>query len=194
MWITDGTAAGTRRLFDLVPGAGSGLLGNQVSDGWATLLGTTWFFLGTTAATGTEPFVFDAGTLQTPCTTCPAPGCPGTNGVPRLTAVGPPRLGNVSFACRVDDARATTVAIFLFDGPGTPTALPGGCTLFTSLAAVTQWRPTDGLGQATLGLPIPNAQWLLGVALRMQWAVLDPNGAYAQMLSFSNGCHLVIGN
>jgi ELWxxDGT repeat protein len=193
MWLTDGTPGGTRLLFDLVPGAGSGLQGNQVSDGWATLLGTTWFFLGTTPATGTEPFAFEASWLQAPCTTCPVAGCAGTSGVPRLEAVGQPTLGNGAFALRVRSARPASLGLLLLDAPGPTTALPGGCTLFTGALPLIFAALTDGAGEATSPLPIPIFPWLLGAALRTQWAVLDPNGAFQQSLSFSNGCHVVLG-
>jgi len=153
-----------------------------------------WLFLGTTSATGTEPFAFPAGTLRTPCVTCPVAGCAGTNGIPRLDSTGRPALGNAAFAVRLSSARAATVALFLLDGPGSATPLPGGCTLFTGATPLVSVQATDGVGQAAQPLPIPNDPGLLGVALRSQWAVVDPNGAFVQTISFSNGCFLVLGS
>jgi ELWxxDGT repeat protein len=192
MWITDGTTTGTRVLFDLIAGAGSGV--TAYGGSWATLLGTTWVFLGTTAATGDELFVFDASLTRAPCATCPVAGCAGTNGIPSLTTRGQPALGNSSFAAMLQSARAASTAVFLLDGDGASTPLPGGCALFTGAAPVMVIHPTDAGGAATQSLPVPNQPWLLGVVLRTQWAVADPNGALLQTLSMSNGCYLVLGN
>lgn len=192
MWLTNGTTAGTRLLFDLIPGAGSGV--TAYGGAWATLLGTTWLFLGSTAATGDELFTFDASLTRAACATCPVAGCPGTNGVPRLTTRGQPTLGNAAFAVDLQSARAASTALFLLDRNGTSTPLPGGCTLFSGPAPVIAIHSTDAAGAATQGLAVPNQPWLLGVVLRTQWAVADPNGAFQQTLSMSNGCYLVLGS
>jgi ELWxxDGT repeat protein len=192
MWITDGTTAGTRLLFELVAGPGSGVAGTGT--GWATLLGTTWVFLGTSAATGDELYRFETSASRAPCTSCPVAGCPGSNGTPALGTVGQPRLGNAAFAVRVSSARPTTLALLLLDGPGGSTALAGGCTLFTGVTPAVFAQLTDATGTALQVLPIPNDPGLLGAVLRSQWTVIDPAGAFLQTLSFSNGCYVVLGN
>ena len=52
----------------------------------------------------------------------------------------------------------------------------------------------DGVGNATVPMPIPNNPSLIGLELFAQWAVLDPGGCYLNTIATSGGLHLMLNN
>ena len=71
--------------------------------------------------------------------------------------------------------------------------LPGGCTVYPTLPAITLAAPTSPSGGASMPVPVPPNPALVGTNLVFQWAALDPNGAFANLLSFSDGLRIRIG-
>lgn len=58
LWVTDGTAGGTRLMADLVPGSGGSAPSQLV------LAGTRLFFSAVTEETGCEPCVLEVGPIM----------------------------------------------------------------------------------------------------------------------------------
>ena len=100
----------------------------------------------------------------------------------------------MSFAFQVANALPNSAAVMLLDAARGAVALPGGCTLYTPQLLLTLPAPTASTGVGTVSLGIPNLAPLKGIGFFTQWAVLDPKGAFANLLSFSNGLQVVIGS
>lgn len=122
-------------------------------------------------------------------------GCPGTGAqVPVIgSSGGLPVLGSNTFAVTLSQALNNALAglVFSFSCNNLPI---GGCTIYVGLpSATTVIAFADNAGNATVPLSIPNVVSLLSVDVFAQWAVFDPNGTYANVLAFSPGLHIQIG-
>jgi ELWxxDGT repeat protein len=185
-WLSDGTAAGTRRIADLVPGIAGSTPRQFVRSGG------TVYFVAEDLQTGNElwslPLTAVHGTLSEPV----GLGCPGTGGrVPRLSSQGLPTVGNASFRFTVDNALGASGGVLMVDAALLRIGLPGGCRLYV-LPTLTFQFTTDGIGRATLPVPLTDPV-LLGVEIFAQVGILDPNGAFNNFASFSAGQRVVIG-
>jgi len=109
---------------------------------------------------------------------------------PALANAGLPILGG-SYAVTLDDAISATLAILItglsetsYLGTPLPYALPNapGCSILVSHDS-SRSAVTNAQGQASLSFAIPNASVLVGVALRHQWALLDPANALGVVVS-----------
>jgi len=121
--------------------------------------------------------------------------CTGSGAFPALSATGTPQLGG-SYSVDLAGAAIGTVAI-LFTGASNSTwngiplpfdlAIAGapGCALLASGTMMSS-TATNGSGQASLPLGLPNDPALCGAALFQQWLVYDPN-ANNLGFAFSNG-------
>jgi hypothetical protein len=118
-------------------------------------------------------------------------GCPGTNGVPVLTAPLPPKLATPAFTLDISGARASSPAAVLL-GPIAAAALPGGCTLLVG-SPVGLILQTGGAGTASLPLPIPSSISLLYQDVCGQAVIADPLGALSGVACMSAGLRLVLG-
>lgn len=125
----------------------------------------------------------------------------GGNAVPQIGNTGLPKI-NSSFSMDLSKGRASSTAILVFGVSNTKwnsVALPlslaaqgaPGCNLLASLDALL-FLNTDGNGDASLQVQIPNSQALLGAQLYNQWAVVD-GGANAWGMAFSAGGALKVG-
>lgn len=122
-------------------------------------------------------------------------GCAGTGGqVPVIGAQNLPTPGASDFVVTLSNARATTLAVALF-GLDTANAPLGvsGCSLLIAGPVLTVVRFTGVTGAASLPLGIPIDPNLLGFDAYFQWAVFDPNGAFAATLAISNALRIQIG-
>jgi hypothetical protein len=124
-------------------------------------------------------------------------GCPGTGGLtPQLVGRGAPFLGNGTYANLLTRGRPNS-AVLLFWGIGPSELDIGfGCRLhfdvFQFYFVFT--GATNAAGNAVVGLPIPNDPSLFGGQAFTQADVLDPNGAYQNIVSISNGVEQVMSN
>ncbi len=122
-------------------------------------------------------------------------GCPGTSGnVPSISATNAPHLG-APFNLRLDNARPTSpVALYVGFAPG-ELPIGGGCSLLWSLAApsISLASVSDGRGEATVSVPIPDDLNLEGLQLYCQYVVIDPAGAYINLAAFSSGVRAILG-
>jgi MYXO-CTERM domain-containing protein len=121
LWVTDGTAAGTRQVEDLVPGEGSSTPANLV------FLGGKLVLAATDLLSGNEPRVLPWGLA--PDTTAPVLTCPAS-----LSATAPDANGvAVSYApATATDDRDTPVIEY---GQASGSTFPVGTTVVTVTAA-----------------------------------------------------------
>lgn len=140
--------------------------------------------------------------VQFPCyqLVCSGGGQPGA--IPALSSNGVPSIGG-SFSLELADAVANAPAVFMFGNSNTQwssTPLPltllslgaPACDLLVSLD-LTATMLTDGAGEASLSVNIPNQTALLNVVFFTQFAVLDV-AANAMGFAFSNGGEGLIGH
>ncbi len=186
-WLTDGTAAGTRLLADLEPGpegsrpAAIGRAGNA-------LLLAAW-----TGRSGRELHALDLRDAGAAVAAEFGTGCAGGSGIPRLHALGLPRLG-LRFEGVITHARPLAPAVLLIGRGPEPSFFAGGCSFYLQpLPADLRTVITDPLGEARVPLQVPPDPRLVGLLLHAQALVLDPHGAWLGLLAFSNGLELVIG-
>ena len=185
LWVSNGTAAGTRMIADINPGAGDsdpenfGRLGRNV------------LFAAEEPLLLREPYVLDLGTVGVPLAEPIGAGCPGTNGlIPRLAGAPAPVLGG-STQLLLTSALPASIAVIAFDlqttgllAPCTPVVLP----------AITVMLITDGSGNASMTQAWPTSIALQGTAVWAQGAVLDQAGGFLGFLSLSSGLHLLLGS
>ena len=122
-------------------------------------------------------------------------GCPGTGGrTPQVSTVGVPNLGNTAFALQVDDARPNSSAYLLISGGLSPFNIGGGCWIYPDLGGTLMGLFTNETGSAVLPVPLPpSPSPLNGLDLYVQWAIVDPEGAYGNVLAFSAGLRIMLG-
>jgi hypothetical protein len=149
--------------------------------GWAsgTRYSDTWELLPGVPFAGTQSY----GT-----------GCGGSAGVPVLTAIGVPKLGNAAFALQLSSARTNAAAALLMSEAQDNIAIGGGCALLVGAPVFSLGTVTDGAGTVSWPLPVANNPAWLGIELYTQHVVADPVGAFSGVASFSNGQLLRIGN
>ena len=120
-------------------------------------------------------------------------GCAGSTGVPVLdTGGGPPAMGNETF--RLDLTGALPGAPAVMGLSTSPASLPlFGCSLEIDPTALIVQLPavTDGAGDASFGLPVPEDFTLLSLFLYLQTVVVDP-GAPGGVVAFTNGVQLSV--
>ncbi len=187
LYVTNGTAAGTTLVADLRPGAlGAlpypfGTVGNRV------------LFSAFNDPVGEELFYVDHKTLGAGESDPFGTGCAGTNGIPVLSSNVP--VLNGTFTMSLADGRASSPTVFVIGVGPTPTPVGGGCNLYVALSPVLSWTTlTNGSGDASVSLPVANDPNLLGFLTHAQNLTADPNGAWFNVLSFSNALKLVVGN
>lgn len=73
-------------------------------------------------------------------------------------------------------------------------SLGNGCFLYTAPPPLNFFAGTSPIGTASIPVPVPAVPQLVGAELWWQWAVVDPNGAYVNLASLSDGLYTVIGS
>ena len=187
LWISDGTATGTRRLTAFGgPGRGAVALG-EVFTTEARV-----FFAADDGSTGMESWVFDVATSNTAFHLVYGTACSGTAGLAGIGTAGLPQLGNATFAVTLARALPNTFAFEVYGF--TRTALPvGPCTLLVGSPTVGTVVVTDAAGTASATHAIPNQPALLGSDLFLQWGIVDPLGPALGFLALSDGLQLHLG-
>jgi ELWxxDGT repeat protein len=181
-WRSNGFASGTARLFDIHPGSASS------SPSQFTASGSLVFFTADDGTTGRELWAMPTFPAVVPYGT----GCPGTAGlVPRIAAEGAPRLGT-TIDFELSSALPSGIAVLSLGLTGLEIPLGGGCSALTD-ALVLNAVLTSPVGTAQLPLSVPPSSTLVGVSVFAQYAVIDPNGAFAASLALSSGLQAVVG-
>lgn len=117
-------------------------------------------------------------------------GCAGSFGLRPVAAVRG-RPAYYSTVVRLQQALGQTAAVLLLDlAPGNQ-PLGGGCSLLLDNPILLGYQVTDAVGRSEFGLSFPS--FTIGYDLFAQWAVLDPNGSFTNLLALSNGLHLQLG-
>lgn len=140
-----------------------------------------------TGSDGVGGFTIDDVEVYTLNSVCPpafsaGAGLAGVNGVPALSVVGEPRIGNGAFAYSLASARASAPAAFVVG------AVPASIPILGGVLAV---QPdvvlpitTAAAGNTGLPLPVPDSASLIGTKLYAQVGILD--AAAVQGLALSN--------
>jgi hypothetical protein len=136
----------------------------------------------------------ESGSVQGTFTTV-GQGCPGTNGVPVIGAVGSAVIGNtVQLTLTQAPAGAPTVVVLStipmpinLGSVGAP-----GCVL-EQVPEASFGMVTGATGAAAFPFPIPNNVAFVGLPISAQWAVIEP-GANQLGIVFSRGGVLTIGD
>lgn len=188
LFVSDGSAAGTRRVTDLAEG--------QVSSAPRAFgtFGLQLAFAAYDPSLGEEPWSIPLRALEASAALAFGAGCPGSNGrPPRLAADGVPRLGETGFALRLDDAKPLSTALVLVDLVHGALELGSGCTLYLVAAPISGSFPIDAQGITRVALAIPTTPTLLGLELAAQAAVFDIGAAWQDLLALSNGIAVLVG-
>lgn len=183
-YVSDGTAAGTVRLADLSPLGSSNPQFLGVADDRV-------FYLADDGTTGPEPGSLPIASILNPALEPLGVGCPGTAGLPELTA-SKPRLGT-TLVYTVQHARDFAPCLFALAVGTARTVLPSGCVLQVGSGAVVVFTAADGNGTAQQSLALPLDPALAGLRLGAQTLVLDPFGSALPGLAASQGLLAVLG-
>ncbi len=128
-------------------------------------------------------------------------GCPGSNGVPLLSASAGPRLGlsfqltmtnlvpGIPIAAIVTGFSATTYNGVPLPADATPIGMPG-CSVLAALDIID--LTSASLGTATHTVVVPNSTAYVGLPVFQQGASLDP-GLNAFGAALSNGVAALVG-
>lgn len=141
-----------------------------------------------------SPAVWRLGVVEG--TTTPiGPGCPGTAGVPTLTARHQPTVGgrfDIDFSSLPASPTTLTVGLIGVPSPPIPLAAAGmpGCALRLGIHASAVIGATPN--RATWSITIPDLGDLLGFTFDLQAAVTDP-GANAGGLVMTNAVRATVG-
>lgn len=136
----------------------------------------------------------DIGAYETTSFAVYGQGCAGTAGlIPVIGGSGPVAIPSPTFAITLANARANAFSLLIGGSSRTnsgslqlPYDIGGGCFVLASPDG-SRSVTTDGAGNATAAMPIPNSQTLIGVNLFFQWVVIDPNSGSQFGLAVSNG-------
>ncbi|MBL8737937.1 MAG: hypothetical protein JNL12_16000 [Planctomycetes bacterium] len=189
LWLSDGSAANTRRLTDW----GSGRRGAVHVAALAEIATATWL-AADDGAVGREPWRYDAAASPLAWVLPYGAACNGSNGKPRIGSLGLPTIGNAGFAVTLAQALPNSFAWSVVSYGSGGLAIGGGCfQLLADPLIPLVLLPTDGSGQSALPLAIPNTPSLAGSDLFFQWAVLDPLGAFLDGYSVSNALQTRLG-
>jgi len=179
LWVSDGTAAGTKRQGDINPGAGNA---NPV---WMAVAGSFLYFQADDGTNGPELWALPIKDLGATIATTAGAGCQGTGGiVPQITRRGLPTVGNANFGIGVSNVQLgttfSTTGALLFGLTSGQFDLGQGCVLSVPTPLVAVGRNFFS-SSVTLPFPIPTDPAVLGTELFSQWAIKDagaPNGAF----------------
>jgi ELWxxDGT repeat protein len=185
LWLSDGTAAGTRRVHGLVLDSLTPPLARTGAD---------LFLAANDGAVGRELWALRLRSEGAAIADALGSGCRGAAGVPRVRADTGPRLGS-NFTIHLDGAPTTTAAFAVHAFGLLPGGDVAGCAPALDLATgVSLFFLTDGLGHAATSLFVPNAPFALGLEAYSQWVVADPTGHFLGALSLSPVLDWIVGS
>lgn len=120
-------------------------------------------------------------------------GCAGSAGVPSLSAVGAPIVGNRDFGLELGPTAPLASILIGLSCNTIQQPLPGGCELY--LPPVTlESTQSNAAGYGRIGTAIPLDASLSGASIAAQGFVLDAQGAFLGLASFSQGLAIRIGD
>lgn len=118
-------------------------------------------------------------------------GCPGSSGVPVLSAFDDPAPGR-DFGLDVTRAASGALVLRLLATGPAAVPVPGGCTMLVDSARLLPlgWGVSNAAGFLHLPLAIPRLPALRGFAVSAQAAILDP----VRSLAATNALDVVVGD
>ncbi|MEM7201306.1 MAG: ELWxxDGT repeat protein [Planctomycetota bacterium] len=182
LWVTDGTAAGTRPVGDLAPGGRSSEPGPFITAGDRVYFGALDSLLGR------ELFSVPLSVLGAAHVEALGRGCAAA-GEPRLDASGLPVVANPGFALQLSTARPSAAAALLLAAA----AAPGSCTLMLTAPVVALPAQTGASGAALIPLPVPPIPALRGSSLYAQGMIANPGGPLAGLVDVTHALRVVFG-
>lgn len=190
-YVSNGTAAGTTRLADMVPGVAGSSPDQFVTNSVTSAI----YFPARTATPGRELYAVSAAAAGASLLQHYGVGCAGTGGkIPQVSA-GIPSVGNAGFALAVSNAYGpSTGAMFLaLAGASVPYS---GCTILFNLALpyIVVPASTNAAGVGTNPVSIPANPALVGASLYFQYLILDPAGPLNGLATLTGGLRAQIGN
>ncbi len=120
-------------------------------------------------------------------------GCAAASKAPVLAPFGAPSIGQSSFALDVLFARPSAPAALPLSLGGANVPLPGGCAIYIdpSLIIGALLTQSNASGFASVHLPVPRNQALMGLTVHVQAGVLDPPAPRG--VALTNGLALRVG-
>ncbi len=184
LWISDGTAAGTRPFTDSNPGtAGSGALA-------AFRLGGQALFVADDGRTGTELHAAPLAAFGVPVAEPLGRGCGGAS----VRATGAPRVGGPSFDALFQASAPGRQALGLVADVRTVFRVPmPGCEIHLPNPIAIGAGTTDAQGLFRLTLSVPNQPALVGARFYLQAAIVKTNGPLFGTLEATEALELQIG-
>lgn len=187
VWITDGTAAGTRRLTDLRAGAAS-------MHPYPLAFGGSRLWFSASDDLGREPWSVDLRGEGVAIVETYGASCDGAGFVPRMRPGRPPRVGRpVDIVMEGGPGNAPGVLLFGAGPVRIPLDASGTCFLLVSGLAVTLPMATDGAGGAAVTVNVPLDPSLVGVILTEQFALAQIGGPIFGAAIASDGLWMLIG-
>lgn len=189
IWTSDGTAAGTVMASAF---GGNGIGAAHVGEIHGA--GAEVFFAGDDGTSGIEPWTLDTGNafVLNYGSGCAASGQP----VPQITSSGGvPSIGNAAFSVDVTNAVPNSLApLFLGFAPAN-ISLGFGCKALVQLPVIS-WgtAATNGSGDGSVNVPLPNDPSAIGASIYFQFGVLSTTGPFLGFLDLSNGLHVQVGS
>jgi trimeric autotransporter adhesin len=184
LWLTDGTAAGTRQEPGLVLDALTTTLARN---------GTDVLFPADDGVLGRELYSLRLRSEHAAMADLLGDGCRGTLGAPRMQAGAAPRLGS-TFAIKLDHAQPNAPALAVHAFALLPGGDRAGCSAALDVTTgVALFLPTDGAGHAATSVALPNAPFALGIEIYSQWAVVDPAGGLLGAFALSPVLDWMVG-
>lgn len=184
LWRTDGTAAGTQQILDLIPS------GSQTRDIVRT--GANIVFVADDGIHGMELFSVPFRDSEDWALEIYGSGCPGTsNLVPSIGSTGKARISSAQpFTLTMSQALPNTIGLLLWSTERGATEIPG-CTIWLGGTVGIAVTTTDGAGQASLPIVAPPA--LIGFQLDAQFFAIDPAGAAFGIASATPAIEFIFG-
>lgn len=183
-WVSDGTAAGTRQLADVNPGANSS---NPILLGVAD---DTVYFTADDGVHGTEVWSIPLPLVGAAYVQRFGLGCPGAAGRATTTPTGAPQPGASGFGFLLDAVQPSTLVALGLGETHASVAL-GPCELLLGGTVLTVLGVADLSGRAAFAVPLPTGPGLIGYRFVAQGFGLDattPQGFVA-----ADGQIVVIG-
>ena len=186
IWVSDGTAAGTFPLNEILPGLASAEPRDFLR------VGPNVFFTADDGIHGRELWALPTAATKAAVTETVSPPCTGGLPHPQITSQSTPRVGNQAFAIGVAGALANSFA-GLFASFDVQEQQFGGCTLWPETTGMFAATMTDGNGVASLSVPIPALPFLAGVQLWLQWGIVRSGGPMLGLVDPSDALFVQIG-
>lgn len=119
-------------------------------------------------------------------------GCPGSFGVPVISASAPPLIGSPSFHVMLAYSSPTALSFLCISTAiGDPSG--GVCTIYPQLPCMTEFGLLSSVGSTEWGIPIPFSGTLVGASFHCQAGVIDASG-FLGVAALSAGLRLNIGD